>query len=109
MQRDELPAVVTVGGTEFQHWLGRLWAELESGAVVRIVNKRNGRHRGWLVPERPGGDEPVRVSVNGLLKSVGLHSGRMRDGEVFEMFDHVRGEVRGYTDVGCPGIAWPRW
>jgi hypothetical protein len=96
MNREELPAIVTVGGCEFQHMIGRLWAELESGAVVHIVNKRNGRHRGWLVPERPAGYETVRVSVNTLAKSVGRILDDMRDGAAFEVYDHVRGVARGY-------------
>ena len=60
MERAQLPAVVTVGGTELQHMLGRLWAELESGAVIHVVDKHQRRHCGWLVPERPAGYEPVR-------------------------------------------------
>lgn len=96
MQRDELPAVVTVGGYEFTHQTARLWTELDSGAVVRLVNKRSGRHQGWLVPDRPGGCEPERIGVNTLLKGMGPVLDAVRDGTVFEVFDGNARQVKGY-------------
>lgn len=102
MRRVELPAIVTVGGTEFQHMLGRLWAELDSGAVVHIVDKHSGRHRGWLIPEPPPGSDPVRAGVAAVTGSVGRILGDVRDGAVFEIFDYVRQVVRGYLTWCAP-------
>ena len=107
-----LPAVVTMGVHEFQRSLARAWRELESGAVVHLVHKRAGLHRGWLVPELPegsGAPEPVTCSV------VREHLGQVFQlvclGTVFEVRDAQgwKGNetiVRGYL-TWCPpeGIA----
>jgi hypothetical protein len=100
--REELPAVVTVGGYELQHGLGRLWAELESGAVIHVVAKNSGLHRAWLVPELPAGFEAERITCNELTRRVGWALDRVRDGVVFEVFDGSRRMVRGYLMLTPP-------
>jgi hypothetical protein len=102
MEREELPAVVTVGGTELTHSIARVWQELESGAVVRVVNKRSGRHRAWIVPELPAGYEAERISVNELLKNAGRVLDDVRDGTCFEVFDHVSRTASGYVIWAAP-------
>jgi len=109
---EELPAVLTRGIYEWQHNLGKFWAELESGAVIHVVCKSRARrggvrdHRGWLLPVRPPGTEPVRVSCNQATKRLGWLFDQVRDGVTFEIFDHVHRAVRGYLDW-CPPACLP--
>jgi len=100
----ELPAVVTVGGLELAHRYGRLWAELDSGAVVHVVTKHNGRHRGWIVPPPlPAGYGPERIFTSALFKNIGWILDEVRDeGKVIEIFDGVRNLVRGYLLFAPP-------
>jgi hypothetical protein len=100
--REELPAVVTVGGYELQHGLGRLWAELVSGAVIHIVAKNSGLHRAWLVPELPDGFETRRITCNELTRRVGWALNQVRDGMCFEVYDGSRRMVRGYLMLTPP-------
>jgi hypothetical protein len=100
MERKELPAVVTVGGLEFQHSPARLWAELDSGAAVHVVTKHNGRHRGWLVTGLPAGYEAERISASHLFKHVGEIMDDVRDGIVYEITVHRK--ARGYLMFTAP-------
>ena len=112
-----LPAVITMGVHEFQRSMSRAWHELESGAVVCLVNKRAGLERAWVWPERPpgaGAPEPVTCSM--LREHLGQVFELVRLGTVFEVRDErganqYRGHgqeaiVRGYlTWDRPPGIA----
>jgi hypothetical protein len=69
-----MPAVITMGGTEFQHDFRRVWAELDSGGVVRVVNISTGRLKAWVTPECPPGftaGQVVTKSPRQAVHSIG--------------------------------------
>jgi hypothetical protein len=101
MDKAWLPAVVTLGCREASANLGRVWAELASDAVVHVVDKRTGRHRGWIVPELETGYLARRAGCQDIARQLGGYLEAVRDGEVFEVFDHQAGTVRGYLQW-CP-------
>jgi hypothetical protein len=101
---DELPAeVITLGTREVQHERARIWAELASGAVIHVVDRKMGRHKGWIVPSPEPGYQAVPVSCAEFGRRTGTLLDRARDGEVFEITDYASGGpvIRGYLQW-CP-------
>ncbi len=76
-----LPAVIMLGGFDFQHRQARVWAEVASTALVRVVHKQTRRHRAWVTASPP-------PSVNGNLRRVTATEVARRTGAVL---DQVRG------------------
>jgi len=97
-----LPAVVTMGVRETAQHSSRVWAELVSGAVVHVVDKRTGRTRGWVVPEPEDGSQPERIGCQELATRFGFYLEQVRDGYVFEIFDRNADTVRGYLQWAPP-------
>ncbi len=48
--RTEWPPFVTIGGNQLHQNFGKVLAEVASGAIVRIIDKRTGACRGYIVP-----------------------------------------------------------
>ncbi len=96
MERDHLPAVITRGGTALQHDTPGLARELDSGAIVHLVQIQTGRHRGWFAAEAPPGSDPVRVTVWALHRTVGRVLDDVRGGEVFEVVNVKEGRTLGF-------------
>lgn len=97
-----MPAVVTAGGTELQHGTPRLARELDSGAVVHLVQIQTGRHRGWFDSRQPPGSDPQRVTVWWLQRNVGKILDDVRNGEVFELYNTKERRVLGYLFWSVP-------
>lgn len=102
MEHENLPAVVTAGGTQLQHETPRLARELDSGAIVHLVQIQTGRHRGWFSADQPPGSEPERVNIYWLQKSVGKILDDVRDGAVYEIYNSKEHRVLGYLFWSCP-------
>ena len=102
MERENLPAVITAGGTELQHCTPRLCRELGTGAIVHLVQIQSGRHRGWFDSEKPPGSEPERVTVWFLQRNVGKILDALRDGAVYEVYNCKERRVLGYIFWSCP-------
>ena len=102
MDRNVLPTVVTVGVREAQASLGRVWTELADGCAVHVVDKRTGRHRGWLVRDLEDGYQPRRVGCENAARRFGGYLAAVRDGDVFECYDHHASQVRGYIQWCAP-------
>jgi len=102
MEPDNLPAVVTAGGTELQHSTPRLARELGTGAIVHLVQIQSGRHRGWFDSRQPPGCEPERVTVWWLQRNVGKILDDVRDGQVFEIYNTRQRRVLGYLFWSVP-------
>jgi hypothetical protein len=102
LERTELPAVVTAGGYDLQHRFGDLCQELDSGAEVHLVGLQTGRHRGWLLRQKPDGSSPERLMVSEMKRSIGLVLELVRDGVVYEVYQGKKREVIGYLTWGPP-------
>ncbi len=96
-----LPAVVTFGTDDVQNKMGKIRAELASGAVGHLVHLPSGRHRGYLSRGRPEGHEVTRVSCRQLAIRIGWALDAVRDGVTYEVFDHRAGQVAFYL-TWCP-------
>jgi hypothetical protein len=75
----------TVGGSAFQHDLSRLCGLVAGGKIVRVVSLQTGLHKSWFTRERPGGCEPVRVTIYELGRIVGKIFDEIRGGAVYEV------------------------
>jgi hypothetical protein len=104
MERKEMPAVITTGGTELAQTTQRVARELETGAIVHLMHIQTGRHRGWLSAQKPPGSEPEQITVWGLHRSVGKVLDRVRDGEVFELYNARERRIVGYLFWSTPEI-----
>ena len=93
--------VVTFGSHALQAQRAELWAALDAGAAIHLVNLTSGVHRGWLTAECEPGYEPVRIGC----RQLGAHMGQLledvRSGTTFEVYDHQTSQVRGYL-TWCP-------
>ena len=98
----DMPAVITAGGTELQHDTPRLARELDSGAIVHLVQIQSGRHRGWLDSRPPPGSDPERITVWFLQRNVGKILDDVRDGEVFGIFNTRERRVLAYLFWSTP-------
>jgi hypothetical protein len=84
------------GGTAFQHRLSQLARKVQRGKIVRVIHLSTGVHRAWFTRERPGGCEPVRVTVGELQRALGRIFDDVRGGQVIEVYDARSGQTRGY-------------
>ena len=84
------------GGSAFQHELTRLCGLVQRGKIVRVVHLQTGRHRAWFTRERPGGCEPVRVTIYELGRIVGRMFDEIRDGAVYEVWNGNEHRTVGY-------------
>ncbi len=84
------------GGSAFQHELPRLCGLVAAGKIVRVVHLQTGMHRSWFVRERPGGCEPVRVTIYELGRSIGRIFDDIRGGAVYEIWNGNEHRVAGY-------------
>jgi hypothetical protein len=97
VEKNWLPAVVTMGVRETCTNMARVWCELASDAVVLIMDKRTMRKRGWIMAELENGCQATeRVGCEELTRRFGYYLEQARDGFVFEIFDMHTGAVRGY-------------
>lgn len=96
LERTELPAVVTAGGYDLQHRFADLCQELETGAEVHLVGLQTGRHRGWLVRDKPGGCVPQRLTVYQMKRNLGSVLEDVRDGISYEVWHGSQRRVIGY-------------
>lgn len=99
---EEIPAVRVVGILEWCHSYGRLWHELESGGVIRLVTKNGGRHRAWIAPEPPPGSEPERIGAAQFTRYLGKYLDNIRGGAVYELRGAGHRTTRGYVFWACP-------
>jgi hypothetical protein len=99
-----LPEIEISGGGAFQHHLPDLARKVEYGKIVRLVDLRTGRHRGWFTRESPEGCEPVRVTVYQLGRTMGTILDEVRSGQVFQVWNARSCRVVGYI-AWCP----PEW
>ncbi len=97
-----MPAVITAGGTHLQNSTPRLARELESGAIVHVVQIQTGRHRGWFTADQPPGSEPERVTAWAMHRAVGKILDDVRAGEVFEVYNARERRVLGYLFWSAP-------
>jgi hypothetical protein len=88
---DRMPAVVDFGGQQFQHKFSRVWDELDSGAVVRVINLTTGRLRAWVTLSPPPGAAPVRRSTWYAVHHIGELLDAAMTGGCTEVRDHARG------------------
>lgn len=84
------------GGSAFQRNLRDMCRKVQRGTVVRVVHVQTGRHRGWLTRERPGGCEPVRISVWALGRTPGQIFDDVRGGQVYQIWDASESRAVGY-------------
>lgn len=95
------PVVVTFGSYALQAQRAQLWAALDAGAAVHLVNLRSGVHRGWLTAGCEPGYETTPIGCGALGAHMGEVLEAVRNGTTFEITDHQAGEVRGYL-TWCP-------
>jgi hypothetical protein len=98
----KLAEIEMSGGSAFQHNLPALCRSVQGGKVVRLIHVQTGRHRGWFTRERPGGCEPVRVTIYQLGRSVGRIFDDIRDGAVYQVWNGRECRVVGYIAWCCP-------
>jgi hypothetical protein len=111
---ESAPALIDMVMTDIRQHAARVWAELESGAVVRALRMRVGgsRHfrlecRGWLTRVRPtGASEVQRRTPRALREHLGVLLDGCARGETYEFFREADGTgppmVIGYLSAEAP-------
>ena len=97
----DAPVVVTFGSHALQAQRAHLWAALDAGAAVHLVNLASGVHRGWLTAECEPGYEVTRIGCRTLGGQMGQVLEAVREGTTYEIHDHQTGQTRGYL-TWCP-------
>jgi hypothetical protein len=93
--------VVTFGSHALQAQRAQLWAALEAGAAIHLVNLASGVHRGWLTANIDPGYEVKRIGCRQLGARMGQILEAVREGTTYEVVDHQTGDVRCYL-TWCP-------
>jgi hypothetical protein len=111
---ESAPALIDMVMTDIRQHAARVWAELESGAVVRALRMRvNGsRHfrlecRGWFTRTRPpGASEVQRRTPRAVREHLGMLLDGCARGETHEFFREADGTgppmVIGYLSAEAP-------
>jgi hypothetical protein len=107
MDEPRMPAVIDFGVQQMQHQFARIWRELASGAVVRIIDRRSGRQKAWITSARPpGASSAVMVNVNYAIHHVGELLDAAMLGQVTQVVDQVR-DRRMYVHRRMPAALVP--
>lgn len=83
---DDAPALTDMTVTYLRSHLGEAWAEIESGAAIRLLKYRPLRVVAWLVRDCPEGVTPQRASVGMFGQCLTAEVERVRAGEVIAVF-----------------------
>ena len=99
----DAPVVVTFGSHALQAQRAHLWAALDAGAAVHLVNLASGVHRGWLTAECEPGYEVTRIGCRTLGGQMGQVLEAVREGTTYEIHDHQTGQTRDTSPGVLPG------
>lgn len=92
---DDSPALTDMTLTHLRSHRAEAWAEIESGAAIRLLKWRALRCVGWLVKDCPEGVLPERASAGMFDHCLTANVERARHGEVIEVFVGGQNAVAG--------------